>query len=109
MVMISSFAQLSDYRAQISELENTQTSLERERARLSGLVENREDIRVIEKIATEDIGMVSADLAQGRFVSLADYDSVEIISYEGEEKPGVFASVFSSIAENLGSISDYIN
>jgi hypothetical protein len=109
MVMISSFAEMSDYRSQISALEDTQATLERDRARLSGLVENREDIRVIEKIAIEDIGMVSADLAQGRFVSLADYDSVEIIEVDKEENSGVFASVLSSIAENLGEISDYIN
>ena len=109
MVMISSFAEMSDYRRSISDLENTHASLELDRARLSGLVENREDIRVIEKIATEEIGMVSADLAQARFVSLADYDSVEIIKNEKKEKSGVFASMFSAISENLGSISDYIN
>lgn len=109
MVMISSFAEMSDYRRQISELENKYSTLEVERARLSGLVENREDIRVIEKMATEDLGMVSADLAQGRFVSLSGYDSVEIIEVEPDKEEGVFSSIFSSISENLGKISDYIN
>ena len=109
LFMISSFAELSDTRNQISDLEYTHSSLEVERARLSGLVENREDIRVIEKIATEELGMVSAELAKGRFVSLSDYDSVEIVDVEPEKEEGVLSSVFSSISENLGKISDYFN
>ena len=109
MVMIGSFAEMSEYRRNISELENTHSSLEVERARLTGLVEEREDIRVIEQIATEELGMVRSDLAQQRFVSLADNDSVEIVKVDTEEKQGVFASMLSAISENLGAISDYIN
>ena len=100
---------MSEYRRNISELENTHSELEVERARLTGLVEEREDIRVIEKIATEELGMVRSDLAQQRFVSLADNDSVEIVKVDKEEEQGVFASMLSAISESLGSISDYIN
>lgn len=109
MVMISSFAQLSECRAQISDLEYRQDKLALERTRLTGLVESREDIRVIEKIATQDIGMVSAELAKGRFVSLADCDRVEVIEDTPEEESGVFATILSAISENLGAISEYIN
>ena len=109
MATISSFAQLSEYRADISVLENTQTKLELDRSRLTGLVESREDVRVIEKIATQDIGMVSAELAKGRFVSLADSDRVEVIEDAPEKEDGVFATILSAIAVNLGELSDYIN
>lgn len=109
MVMISSFAQLSEYRAQIADLESRRAELELDRSRLTGLVESREDIRVIEKIATQDIGMVSAELAKGRFVSLADSDRVEVIESEPEEESGVFATILSAISENLGALSEYIN
>lgn len=109
MVMISSFAQLSECRAQISELEYQQDKLALERSRLTGLVESREDIRVIEKIATQDIGMVSAELAKAHFVSLADCDRVEVIDDTPEEESGIFATILSAISENLGAISEYIN
>ncbi len=109
MVMISSFAQLSECRAQISDLEYRQEKLALDRSRLTGLVESREDIRVIEKIAAKDIGMVSAELAKGRFVSLADCDRVEVIEDDPEEESGVFATILSAISANLGAISEYIN
>lgn len=109
MVMISSFAQLSECRAQISDLEYRQDKLALDRSRLTGLVESREDIRVIEKIATKDIGMVSAELAKGRFVSLADSDRVEVIEDTPEEESGIFATILSAISANLGAISEYIN
>ena len=109
MVTLGSFAELSEYRSQISELENTQAKLELDRSRLTGLVESREDVRVIEKIATQDIGMVSAELAKGRFVTLADSDRVDVIENEPESEGGIFSTIFSAIAGNIGTISEYIN
>lgn len=109
LVAISSFAQLSEYRSDISALEAKQEKLESEKSRLTGLVESREDVRVIDKIATEDIGMISAELASGRFVSLADVDRVEVVDSGEQSEKGVFATLLSAIAENVGRLSEYIN
>ena len=109
MMTISSFANLSEQRANISKLEAEQTLLTRDQNRLTGLIENREDIRVIKTIAINDIGMVSANLAKSKFIPLTDSDRVEVIEDTTVEEEGFFAAILSAIAGNLGSISEYFN
>ena len=95
MVMMNSFAQLYEYR--------------REAVRLNGRLEARDDIRTVEQIATEKIGMVSSDLVESRFVSLADSDRVELKDTGDSENTGAFSTLLSAIGENLGKISEYFN
>ena len=109
MVMMNSFAQLYEYRREISDLRTKQEQLDAEAVRLNGLLEARDDIRTVEQIATEKIGMVSSDLVESRFVSLADYDRVELKDTGDSENTGAFSTLLSAIGENLGKISEYFN
>lgn len=109
MVMMNSFAQLYEYRREISDLRTKQEQLDAEAVRLNGLLEARDDIRTVEQIATEKIGMVSSDLVESRFVSLADSDRVELKDTGDSENTGAFSTLLSAIGENLGKISEYFN
>lgn len=109
MVMMNSFAQLYEFRKDISTLETKQVQLRADETRLSGLVEAKEDVRLVEKTATEELGMVSSDLAKSRFVSLTSDDRVEVKNTSSNEEAGAFATLLSAIGENLGSLSEYFN
>lgn len=109
MVMMNSFAQLYEFRKDISTLETKQAQLRADETRLSGLVEAKEDVRIIEQTATEELGMVSSDLAKSRFVSLTSEDRVEVKNTAATEDTGTFATLLSAIGENLGGLSEYFN
>lgn len=109
MVMMNSFAQLYEYRSEISQLETQQKELASEETRLRGLVEAKEDVRLVEQVATEELGMVSSDLAKSRFVSLSSEDRVEIKNTPSGEETGAFSTLLSAIGENLGTLSEYFN
>lgn len=109
MVMMNSFAQLNEYRRSVSDLEARQSQLTDKEKQLTGLIEARENIREIEKTATEELGMVSSDLVGSRFVSLATSDRVEVIAAPEENSSGALAPLLSVIGENLGRLSEYFN
>lgn len=109
MVMMNSFTQLYEYRSSISKLESQQASLRAEQTKLVGLVEAKEDIRAIEKMATEELGMVSSDLVKSEFVSLSSEDRVEMKNTSSQSESGAFSTLLSAIGENLGSVSEYFN
>lgn len=110
MIMMNSFAQLNEYRSDISSLKAEQAALDEESERLMGLLEARDDVRTVEQIATKKIGMVSSDLVNSGFVSISGSDRVEMYSApEEEEKKGVFSTLLFAIGENLGHLSEYFN
>lgn len=109
MVLIFSFSQVHEYNSNISNLKNTQSELAEQAAKLEVLLEERDDIREIEKIAVEKIGMVSSDTVQSKFVSVGASDRVEVIKTEPEETEGGFSALLSVIGESLGQIGEYFN
>lgn len=109
MVLIFSFSQVHEYNSNISNLKNTQSELAEQAAKLEVLLEERDDIREIEKIAVEKIGMVSSDTVQSRFVSVGASDRVEVLKTEPEETENGFSTLLSAIGESLGQIGEYFN
>ena len=109
MVTISSFAELGDLRSDISKLEAEQSQLQKDENRLTGLIENREDIRIIKGIAIDDYGMVSSNLAKNEYISTTDSDRVEVIEDDSDNDEGFFGAILTAIAGNLGAISEYFN
>ncbi len=106
MVLIYSFSRVQFYTQENGRLEARQEELAAEAQKLSLLLEEREDIRDIERIATDEIGMVRSDTVRSHFVSVSTPDRVEVMSYEDENGGGA-AGILSAIGENLGILSDY--
>lgn len=106
MVVVYSFSQIHEYSSLINDYKSQQKELARQATDLEIALEERDDIRNIEKTATEDIGMVSSDMVQSRFVSVATPDRVEVVKSE-EDSGGAFSSLLSVLGEKLGWVGDY--
>ena len=69
-------------------------------------LEEKNDIREIERIATTELGMAKEDTLQRRYVSLSDGERIEILDSgeENEDMSGgvMLSSIFSSIGKLLG-------
>lgn len=107
MVLLFSFSQIHEYNNNIGDLKDTQAALDERASKLEVQLEERDDIRQIEQIALEDIGMVSSDMVQSKFVSVAGADRVEVMKTEEEEEEGGFSAILSVIGENLGKLGEY--
>ena len=80
MILIYSGTQIYEHTHQISELRDELKSVTDKATELTLELEIRDDIRTVERIARERIGMVKGDLVEKRFVSLNDTDDrIELI------------------------------
>ena len=110
MAVIFSYAQLSSSSRQLSDAKETLEALHAEREDLTFQLEQKNDVRLVEKIATEKIGMVKEGAVTKRFISMSSGDSIELeATGAGEETGGgtlgSLLSVFTGLFEN---IRDYV-
>lgn len=98
--------QISDvYKAsnEIAQLENQLQTMQSEAEELKLKLDEKNDIREIEKIATTKLGMAKEDTLQRRYITLSDGERIEVIDNgESEESSGgVMLSSIASAIENL--------
>ncbi|MBR3640268.1 MAG: hypothetical protein IKN50_06650 [Clostridia bacterium] len=110
MAVIFSYAQLSSSSRQLSDAKETLSALETERKDLAFQLEQKNDIRLVEKIATEKIGMVKEGAVTKRFVSMSTGDTIELEATgtgegSGGGTLGSLLSVFTGLFDN---IRDYV-
>ena len=109
MAVIFSYAQLSASSRQLSEAKDTLETLQAEREDLTFKLEQKNDVRLVEKIATEKIGMVKEGSVTKRFVSMSAGDSIELEAKEdGEESGGALGSLLSVFTGLFDNIKDYV-
>jgi hypothetical protein len=113
MVIIFSIAQNYELSSEISMLEAQARELAQLEKDMALQLEERDDIRVIEDIAVNQIGMVKDNLVESRFVSVSGGNRVELLAYENEEEAArggysFFSNMLSALGENLEKIRDYI-
>ncbi|MBO5669976.1 MAG: hypothetical protein J6S41_00370, partial [Clostridia bacterium] len=112
MVLVYSFAQNYELSSEIATLEVQQRALAEQERELNLRLEERNDIRLIEDIAVNEIGMVKGDLVESRFVTVSGGNRVVLASYEEENakvQEGVFATMLSAIGENFQKLKEYID
>ena len=103
MMIILSIAQIYQTTDEISALENQIRTLQTTAAELELKIEEKNDIRIIEQIATDRLGMVKEDSVQKKYVSLSDGERIELIEEtSGENVEGGFGSMLSSIWTAFG-------
>ena len=111
MTILFSISQIYQTTNTIDDLEKELTNLQTVAAELELAIEEKNDIRVIEQIATDQLGMVGEDSVQRKYISLSDGERIDIIGREENTvSEGTFGTMLSSIAaafagflENLGS------
>lgn len=108
MSIVLSFSEIYQTTSEIAQLENTLAALRDQAAELELELEEKNDIRVIEQIATEQLGMVKEDAVQRKYISLSNGEHIDIIEDESaEEEPAASGILLSSIWSSLGNLFDY--
>lgn len=100
LVIIYSFAQVSEVKNEMTALESQQTALIEQQGELSLKLEKRDDIRVIQDIAMNQLGMVSADRVESRYITLS---SGEKISVEENQESVGNGTLLSALQRILGN------
>lgn len=111
MMIIFSFSQISEFKREISDLEAQRSALCEEIDKLSLDVDFKNNVRDIERAATEDIGMVKSNQVQSKYVSLSNGERIEVISHTSDEaggEYGVLSTVMSVFDRNWDNLMDYI-
>ncbi len=108
MSIVLSFSEIYQTTSEIAQLENDLAALRDQAAELELELEEKNDIRVIEQIATEKLGMVKEDSVQRKYISLSDGERIDIIEDEdAEEETAAPGILLSSIWSSLGNLFDY--
>lgn len=114
MVIMISFAQNYELNGEIASLEAQAQALAQSERELSLALEERDDIRVIEDIAINRIGMVRGNLVESRFVSVSGGDRVILNNNESDTSRqeggyGLFSTMLSAFGENLDKLREYVD
>lgn len=107
MSIVFSFSEIYQTTSEIARLEADLAVLRSQAAELELKLEEKNDIRVIEQIATDELGMVKEDAVQRKYISLSDGERIDIIEDETAENEAARGVLLSSIWSSLGSLFDY--
>ena len=111
LMIIFSFAQINEFKREISGLESQRSELSTEVEQLAIQLDLKNDVRIIEKTAREDIGMVRRNQVESKYINIAQGDRVEVIedTEENQEDFGIFATLLSSVGSGWDKLLEYIN
>ncbi len=93
MAIVTTSVQISEITAENSALERQYNSMVSEENELRLLLETRDDLRVVEKMAKEDLGMVKKDQVDRYYLTVHKEDKIEIV----EEHEDTGESFFDGI------------
>lgn len=111
LMIIFSFAQISEFKKEISTLEDRKAELVCEIDELSLAIDLENDIRVIEQIATEDIGMVKSNRVESKYITIAEGERIELPESTSDEDVnyGIFSTMMSTVSSNWDRLMEYID
>ncbi len=102
MVVLHGFSQVYSTTDQIAQYEKDLDLLEQRADDLELKLEEKNDIRKIEEIATMKLGMTKEDSRQRRNISLSDGEHIDVIAVEAEAEAGsgiLLSSLFSALGD----------
>ena len=108
MFMMLTMAQINEFTQDISALQSELSELRKQEEELRLDVELKNDLRVIENAAVNELGMVKADEVKKQYVFVGNEDKIEVIEPETEEDSFI-NTVMSAIGENFKELLEYIN
>ena len=108
MFMMLTMAQINEFTQDISALQGKLSELQKQEEDLRLDVEFKNDLRIIESAAVNELGMVKSDEVQKQYVIIGNEDKIEVIEPETTED-SLINTVMSSIGENFRQLVEYIN
>ena len=108
MFMMLTMAQINEFTQDISALQSELSELQKQEETLRKDVEFKNDLRVVENIAVNELGMVKADQVDKQYVVIGNKDKIEVVEPETTED-SLVNTVMSSIAQNFRELVEYIN
>ena len=108
MFMMLTMAQINEFTQDISALQSELSELKKQEENLRLDVELKNDLRVIEELAVNQLGMVKADEVKKQYVVIGNEDKIEVVEPETTED-SLINTVMSSIGENFRELMEYIN
>lgn len=111
LMILFSFAQINEFKREISGLESQRSELNTEIAQLAIQLDLKNDVRVIEQTAREDIGMVRRNQVESKYINVAQGDRVEVLNDAEEtgEDFGIFSTLMSSVGSSWDKLMEYID
>ncbi len=108
MFIMLTMAQINEFTQDISALKSELSELQAQEEELKLNVELKNDLRVIEDVAINQLGMVKADEVLKQYVVIGNEDKIEVVEPETTEN-GLVNTVMSAIGENFRELVEYIN
>ena len=108
MFMMLTMAQINEFTQDISALQSELSELQAMEEELKLNVELKNDLRVIEDAAVNELGMVKADEVLKQYVVIGNEDKIEVVEPETTEN-SLVNTVMSAIGENFRQLVEYIN
>lgn len=107
MLIILSIAQFYQANREVSGLENTIKVLKETIDDLELKLDEKNDVRLIEQIATTEMGMVKEDAVQRKYVSMSDGERVDLIEDSDVAEDVGGGTMLSSIFSALSGLFEY--
>ncbi len=107
MFIMWTSAQINESTQAIGDLQTRLTQLTDREKELNFLMEKKNDLRVIEEMASLEYGMVKSDNLTKQHVNISNEDKIEVSEPE-EVEESTFSTVMSAIGENFSNLMEYI-
>jgi len=107
MLIVLSMARIYQTKREITRLEQDITSM---MAVIDGLeleLDEKNDIRLIEQMATSSLGMVKEDSVRRKYISLSDGERVELIEADDAPAEEGMGTMLSSFFSSFGDFFEY--
>lgn len=107
MLVIMSVAQIYQTTREVSSLQNTIEELKENIDDLELQLDEKNDIRLIEQMATTEYGMVKEDSVQRQYLSMSDGERIDLLDTGTEPEEGGLGTMLSSFFSVLGKFFSY--
>ena len=104
MAIVTTSVQINEITGENAALSRTYTSLVNEENELRLLLETRDDLRVVETVAKEELGMVKKDQVERYYLTVHKEDRIEIV----EDTVDTGTSFFDGVMSFGGSVVERI-
>ena len=105
--VVHSSVRINEANSQLSEL---QAGIALQNAELRALemeLETKNDLRVIEDIAVNELGMIKKENIDKEYISLSEEDSVLLANDGGEEQENKNTTLLSAFSDRFGQLAEY--
>lgn len=95
MSIVTTLVQVNEITTENSALQSQYNSLISEENELRLRLETRDDLRVVEAMAKDELGMVKKDQVERYYLTVNKEDRIEIVEEASEEKSGIVDNIMS--------------